>query len=671
MAVPPSSPPAADPPAPLIAGQYAVDLARPLPGAGGGLASFGIVGRPELMAVQVQRRLPARFAALQVLTTPFDFVLCPVAHGVGSALAEPGRPSGGQTGYFVVSPAPPGASLAANPRPWREAELLDLVLRPIAQALEALHGAGVTHRAIRPDNVFQAGPGQPVVLGTAWASPPAAHQPAVFEPPCSALCLPSGRGEGVSGDDIYALGVLLLTLARGRVPLAGQDAGAILRRKLELGNYAALSGEERLPPLIADLIRGMLAEDPEHRPSASLLLDPPAARARRVAARPSRRAQRPLVIGGNAVWSARQAALLLAADPVQAVPALRNGMIDHWLRHGLGDAGLAARLEELVRHRAADGQPADPTADALLAMRCIAVLDPLAPLCWQGIAIWPDGIGPALAAATDGANADSGVAQRLTALIAAEAVGAWAQMRPDRCDAGLLRMDARQMRAVQLLPGQGGGVRRLCYQLNPLLPCASPLVEGRFVARLTDLPPALNAASPADPARARPVDAEIAAFIAARSERRLETEVAALTDSDEDIAGALAQLRLFAQLQNRFFPRPLPGLAAWLASRSGALVRIWHNRDRRAGLQEQLNSLAATGLIGPMLARIEDPAAREADRLAARNAADAVARIDAVLEQLRTGAAERAELACRLGQEIAAGLGLAALAAVLTIAALG
>jgi hypothetical protein len=302
-------------------------------------------------------------------------------------------------------------------------------------------------------------------------------------------------------------------------------------------------------------------------------------------------------------------------------------------------------------------------------MRVVALLDPLAPVCWRGIAVWPDGIGPALAAALD---ADPAILTRLEELVAAEATDAWAHSRPERDDPPGPRVEARQMHVWQRLHGPSGGLPRLLYQLNPLMPCASPLLRSQFITRLGELLPALETISASvDTAGVRPLDPHIAAFIAARAERRLEAEIASVTDSDEDAAGARAQLRLFMELQARFYPYRLPGLAVWLARRSAALRDSWHNRKRRADIEERMRALAEGGMLAPMLALIEDPLARDADTSGARDAAAAVARIDAELRRIRTGASERAQIAFRLGQEVAAGVGLAALAAVLTVAALG
>ena len=643
----------------LIDGQYAVEITRPLQGAGGGLPAFAVTdrrGRVDLMAVQVQPGRPPRADALAALMgAAVDGVLAPVAHG-------PARMPGGAEAYFVVGRAPAGPALGVAGRPWSEGELLDCLLRPAVQALDRLQLRGVTHRAIRPDNLFRLGPGQPVVLGSAWAAPPASLQPAVFEPPYSAMCLPSGRGDGGIADDVYALGVTMLALALGRVPLTGIDEAAILRRKLSRGSFAALAGEERLPGMIGDLVRGMLAEDPDHRPPLALLADPPAARARRVAARPPRRAQRPLELAGEEIWDARALAHAMASHPAAGLQALRDGTADRWLRRGVGDATTATRVEERVRGASADAGGPTPQADASLLMQAVSVLDPLAPMCWRGIAVWPDGLGPALAAAQQGS---AEIADRIEEIVDVEAARIWASARPERCDLTMLRVEARQQRAI--LRMRGGGRPRLLYALNPLQPCTSPLLDGRCVARMQELLPALEAAS-ARPDRAGtlPLDPHVAAFIAVRSEEPAGPEL-----FGQGPGAVAAQLRLLTKLQGRFHPHPLPGLAAWLVSTSDLLVSTWRNRSRRDELRERLRGLATAGQLAPLLALIDDPGALARDAQGAAQAAQVLARADAELHRLANGAAERAELARRLGQEIAAGSGLAALVAVLGFAALG
>lgn len=553
-------------------------------------------------------------------------------------------------------------------RPWPDAELLDCVLRPAAHVLVHLQARGMTHRGIRLDNVFQSAPGQPVVLGTAWTAPPAMAQPALFEPPYSAMCVPAGRGDGSIADDVYALGVLLLCLAIGRAPLTDLHDAAIIRRKLERGTYAALTGEARLPPIIGDLVRGMLAEDPEHRPNPTLLLDPAAARERRVVARPPQRAQRPITLAGDDIWDARSLAYGLAVEPDQGMNALRSNMVEQWLRRGLGDAQLAARLEELVRHRTPDTPPSVSDGDAALVMRAIAILDPLAPLCWCGLALWPDGIGAALAAAQSG---DPAAAVKLEDVVIRQEAGNWAAQRADRCDFAALRVEARRQHSWLQQRGHAGGVTLLTYLLNPLLPCASPLLDGHWVARLTDLLPALEeTAGRVDRRQTEPVDSHVAAFISARLERRLDKELSAQTSGSAE-AACLAQLRVLAQLQARLHPRPLPALAAWFGTRAEPVLATWRNRARRTGVEERLQALMQTGYLSPMLLALEDPAGRSADAQEAREAAQQLARIDTELTQIASGAQGRAAAAARLGREVAAGFGLTALAAALAVAALG
>jgi len=656
----------------IVAGQFIVDPSRRLIDAAGGLPAYAATSRrgglTPLMAIAVSRNAPARPQTLVTGTGGIDGLACAVGHGMGP-------PIDGLDTWYVICEAPAGPPLSHGLHPWPEPMVIELVLRPLAAVLEHLHERGWTHRAIRPNNVFHSQPNRPVTLGAAWAAPPAMHQPAAFETAYTALCHPAARGDGRIADDVYALGVLLATLGLGRVPMEGLDDRAILHRKLELGDFMAITGGDRLPPMLNDLVRGMLAEDPDHRPTPALLRDPAGARGRRVAARPPARAQRPFTLGATTVWNNRTLAMAMALDPEETLTAIQNGQLMYWLRRGLGDSGLAVKLEDLVRHGVQDVVTDRTLANAGLVMRAIADTDVWMPLCWRGLAMFPDGLGPALVAASarpdpDGGASPAELSQKLFEIVQTEAQGIWAAMHEERTPSAPQRLEARQRRAILQIRGPAGGLPRLGYTLNPLIPCASPLLGDRWITNIADLAPALDAIVTASP-NAEIIEPHIAAFIGARSDRVLDQAVKALVSEADPTDRALGALRLLAEMQSRYHPNALKGLTAWVVARSPPLVSRWKNRGRRNEVEGTLKDLAAEGFLSPIRDLLEDHAGHEADSEGLHAALADLARLDAELRDIADGGRRRGALAARLGQEIAAGIGLAAIATTLLLAAIG
>ncbi len=643
----------------LVGGRYATDFSRVLPRACFELACHGardtLAGNdpaPALMTILVPRGQAPRAHALAALSgTGIDGLLTPLAHGPVQA------PSGPAWG--VVALSPPGPALFQPGAPLAEAMLIGKVLRPAALVLRRLADVGVTHRAIAPANVF-AGPGR-AVLGAAWATAPASRQPAGFEPPYMEACVPEGRGEGSIADDVYALGVLLVALALGRMPWAEIEPGELLRRKLALGSLPALLGEARLPAGIAELVGGMLAEDPEHRPTPAQLADPQGLRGRRVALRPQRRAARPLTVARAEVQEARSLAHAIAEHPAAGAALLRGGEVGLWLRRQVGDAGLAKQLEEKLAGFAAD----DAASEAMLVMRAVAVLDPLAPLSWRGLRLFPDALGTVAAAA-------SGLRETaLDDLVRLDAIHAWAEARGARCDIAALGREARQLRLWHAERGWAGGLARLRYALLPLLACRSPLLSGSLVVSPSDLLPALEAAARhAGAAQASPVDREIGAFLAARGDGRPEADLASLAAGDGE--AALVPLRLLARLVPRRRGAEVlrfPALASWLVERARPAAQALRSRVRRENLASRVAALVEAGDLPGLLEALDDDLARQADRSEAARVAARQAAIETEIAGLVSGRPARREwaraTALEAVQAAAAGAVIMALAMVL------
>ena len=633
----------------LIGGTYAIDFDQPVPGIAEHGEAFraragGVIGH---VAHPVLRGWPARARALSALAVQqIRNLVLPLAHG-------PATLPGGDTGYFVICPAPPGPSLALSPRRWSESEIIERLLKPAAAVLVELQVRGVTHRAIRPNNVFQAAPGTGVTLGAAWAAPPASLQPHWAEPPYSAACLPCGRGDGMIADDVYALGALMLALALGRDPAQGLSPELLRFRKLDLGSYAALVADHRVPPTLGDLLRGMLADDPEHRPSPALLSNPGAARARRIAARPARRSQRPLGIGDVSASTARTIAYAIARNPDEGVAALRNGAIDRWLRRDIGDALAAGMIDDALRVRDMQAASGNAQADSRLRTCAIAVLDPLAPLVWRHLAIWPGGLGPALDQALHHAPDQTPILVEMAATHIAED---WARHRASDGDSRLDRLEMWEAGGLERPDRTSRPTLRLNYSLNPLVPCDSPLLRRYWPTRLPDLIAALEAASASIPPGQTLIDSHVAAFIVARRDERLQADLGHLA-TEVVPNDAMSELRLLARLQAKLHPHGLPHLSRWAAGAVAPILERLRSHMQRSLLADQIAAHVQRGHLPPIIVLLDDDRIALADDTGFAAAQARRAEIEHILAGLTEPAGDRVTAAHRNGQNVARAMG--------------
>ena len=148
----------------------------------------------------------------------------------------------------------------------------------VAEALQAIHHAGVVHRDLKPSNVLLAPDGPRVIdFGIAWAAEATAVTRTGIRVGSPQFMAP----EQISGVavapaiDVFSLGSLAAFAATGLPPFGEGGMEAVLYRVLH--EAADLRG---CPPPLRDLVERCLAKQPADRPAVADIV----AEARRLAA---------------------------------------------------------------------------------------------------------------------------------------------------------------------------------------------------------------------------------------------------------------------------------------------------------------------------------------------------------------------------------------------------
>jgi serine/threonine protein kinase len=178
---------------------------------------------------------------------------------------------------FVVSELIPGESLRDRLKRAGRLGVRAAVwaARQAAEALAALHKAGLVHADVKPANILVTADGRATLIDLAFAHEPGENREllkagfvmgtANYLAP--ELCTKPPR-EGPAAD-VFALGVTLFECLTGQLPYPGGSAEEAIRRRRtdEPRDLTDVPGE--WPDRVAEAVRAMLATDPRDRPTAA------------------------------------------------------------------------------------------------------------------------------------------------------------------------------------------------------------------------------------------------------------------------------------------------------------------------------------------------------------------------------------------------------------------
>ena len=134
-------------------------------------------------------------------------------------------PVTGQRCFEIVFRRPEGGpvmpSLSVKSAKIDSERILQSLLIPALTTLTLFERRKITHRTIRPDNVFSTGTdGGNFIFSDCVSVPPSWGQSTIFETIESSMTPAVRRGKGTIADDTYALGATMLFMGLGQCPAA-------------------------------------------------------------------------------------------------------------------------------------------------------------------------------------------------------------------------------------------------------------------------------------------------------------------------------------------------------------------------------------------------------------------------------------------------------------------
>ncbi len=508
----------------------------------------------------------------------------------------------GQQRFVMIFETPSGKKFLSSPedKPARlsEERIMTGLIVPVLSALSDFRNADIIHGAINAENIFLTGtPGaETAVLGECLSSAPSLRQNPLFETLERSMAQPSGRGQGTLKDDLYAFGVCVAMALRGENPMAGKDPDEIIREKIAHGSYGMMIGRERIHSGISEFLRGVLSDDDLQRWDIDDALK--WMEGRRLGLKQPRvslKAARPFIFCEQKFWDLRSLAKAFSDQPGAAHSVLEGDQFELWIKRNFEDKALELRLERVWEKERNSGR------EKLLASICMA-LDPLSPVRYKGISLFPGGLGTALAATV----AKDGDIQPYGEIISQQLLNMWINQRFEEVsDATGLITSLEKCRnfLTQKIPGYG--IERIIYMLNKETVCLSPVLKTFFVLGPAGLLAALEVLSTAPNRPENILDRHMVAFLSVREPRTIDPHLGQVVSMDESLR-VVGIIKTLAAIQHRFHTPPVPGLCRWVLTMVGTAVDRYNDRDLRQELVKNMNRLAESGDMSAILDLVDN-----------------------------------------------------------------
>jgi len=476
---------------------------------------------------------------------------------------------------------------------WRHPEISSRFIQPMARVLKEIEMKSFVHGNIRPDNIFYSdnAKDKPIVLGDCLSAQHMSTQPALFLSIERAMAEPMGRGTGSIADDIYAFGVSLAMFLRKNDELAGMSDEAIIRKKLDVGSFATIVGNERFQVTFIEILRGLLHDDPNLRwglEEIFMWLDGtrmnPAANLKRA------KANRTITFIGKKYLYTDTLAMDVHKNPNELATLISDGMLHSWLEKSIDDKAVFERYETILERVNSNVKLSND--NDYLACQVTMALNPMLPIFYKKRVFTHDGLGALLAVDAAQDKKLSFYKEVINNNILDHALDV--KEHASQGDTLLLLKMYDRCRVALKQTKVGHGIERCIYMMCKNAPCLSPKFKNSFVHTPLNALITYERLSKAGGQTSLFMDRHSVAFFSVHAPNLIEHSLYELNDPNKDnkIAG---NLKFFSTIQKRKKGGDYPAVASvFLDSLSGVFKRF-NNKELRKQLEGAVKAAASAG----------------------------------------------------------------------------
>ncbi|MFO1241733.1 MAG: hypothetical protein U1E36_00800 [Rickettsiales bacterium] len=505
-----------------------------------------------------------------------------------------------QERFVIIYEKPQAKSLGQMLRDgakFTEAQCIQQIIKPLTQALMFFEENGLSHLRVNPDNIFM---GENLLLGDAIAEPAGFSQPFLYEPIERLMCSPFGKGDGNIRSDTYAVGVIITEALYGLEKQKKLTKEEFTSMVIQHGAIGVMLGNRTHTEYFQDFFRGTLTDNAQERWYASTMRSwLGGKRFNLLSTNSQREALRSIEFEGKEYFSRRALAHAFFENWPAARHFVPDGKLPRWLDQSLLKPDFGGRMGRAIDTYKGAINKTERAQNELLA-RAIMILDPQGPVRLGKASFSVDGLGQYLSECFQ--YEMQAELQLIAEAIAADLHSFWAELQPPQAtEMQDLVWKIQKLRGVIHSRHVGFGMERCLYELNPHIPCLSPLVREYHTTNLKDLLQVLDAIAPTKGANDSFLDRHLAAFLTAKLGVFKNAQVKEVQDKEElSHNDELKIIRMIAKAQERTGLK-LPGLTMWVAQRVLNLVGHIHSRRFRQNIIGEIKRYVDEGSVSYVL----------------------------------------------------------------------